>query len=73
MRWFEKTRLEWIGQRLAAKGHIQRKDLMQKFDITEATASKDLNNFLRERPDLMEYNLHTKRYEMIGPLSQKDL
>lgn len=63
MRWFEEKRLEWIGERLAAKGHINRRDIMEKFGISTAQASKDLNNFLRNCPDLMTYNSSARRYE----------
>jgi DeoR/GlpR family transcriptional regulator of sugar metabolism len=63
MRWFEEQRLKWIGDRLASHGHINRSDLIEQFRISEATASRDLNTFLRERPNIMVYNLTAKRYE----------
>jgi DeoR/GlpR family transcriptional regulator of sugar metabolism len=63
MRWFEEQRLKWIGDRLASHGHINRSDLMEQFQISMAQASKDLNAFLRERPNLMVYNRTTRRYE----------
>jgi hypothetical protein len=63
MRWFEEQRLKWIGDRLASQGHINRRDLTEKFGISTAQASKDLNAFLRDKPNLMIYNLKMKRYE----------
>lgn len=63
MRWFEEQRLKWIGERIAAVGYINRSDLMEHFGISLPQASKDLNTFLREMPDVMIYNVKTKRYE----------
>lgn len=72
MRWFEEQRLKWIGERLAAVGHINRSDLMQQFGISLPTASRDLNKYLELRPSLMVYNKRKRRYEfnMRGSLTE---
>jgi len=63
MRWFEQQRREWIMIHLYAQGHINRSDIMQKFGIGSAQASRDINRLMKDMPNLMTYNLTAKRYE----------
>lgn len=63
MRWFEEQRLKWIGDRIAAKGHINRSDVVEQFGVSLGQAAKDFGTFMREMPEVMTYNKKTKRYE----------
>lgn len=62
MKWFEQARQDWIAETLDVFGFINRVHLMRKFGISEPQASKDLNQFKRDNPDEMTYDLATKRY-----------
>lgn len=62
MRWFEKTRQEWIAETLAVFGFIQRKHLMRKFGISMVQASSDLQQFKANNPGAMRYDVSTKCY-----------
>ena len=62
MKWFEKTRQEWIAETLQVFHFIQRQHLMRKFGISMPQASADLQRFLRENPNVMEYDASEKRY-----------
>ncbi len=64
MRWFERHRQEWIGDRIAAVGYINRSDVMEKFEVSIPTASRDLRVFQENHPGILHYNLTLKRYEM---------
>lgn len=68
MRWFERHRLEWIAERVAAVGYINRRDLMEQFDVSMPQASKDLQTFMRQMPDTLVYDASAKRYAYKGDL-----
>lgn len=61
-RWFKNYRMEWIAEMLDIYGFINREHLMKKFGISTPQASKDLNDFMRQHPDKMQYSLREKRY-----------
>lgn len=63
MRYFETMRMEWLSNRRAP---FNRKDLMDKFSISMPQASNDIQKFLRENPNIWQYNTSRKRYERIG-------
>lgn len=62
MRWFERTRQEWIAETLIIFGFIQRKHLARKFGISEIQASADLQLFLKTNPNKMKYDSYKKCY-----------
>lgn len=64
MRWAEEQRSIFIDDVIRRKQHISRRDLMDKFSISPATASRDLRAFTKEYPNLLIYNVTTKRYEL---------
>lgn len=64
--WFKDQRHAWILESLRIYGFINREHVMAKFGVSTPQASKDLNEVLRLCPDLMRYNLSTKRYERIS-------
>lgn len=55
-------RLDFIDWRLIAHGEIQRADIMNQFQVSEAQASADLGAFEREHPGTMTYDKTRKRY-----------
>ncbi len=61
MRWFERQRIEWISNR---RKPFNRKDLMDKFDISLPQASNDIQTYLKMFPSALTYNLKKKRYEV---------
>lgn len=63
MKWAEKQRMEWIGNRRAP---FNRGDLMQKFEISTPQASKDIQKFLSLWPNIWQYNFKKKRYERVS-------
>ena len=62
VKWFERTRQEWIAETLHIFGFIQRQHLMRKFGISMPQASADLQRFQRENPGAMEYDPSGKHY-----------
>ncbi len=61
--WFQERRIEWIAEMIRIYGFINRGHVMKKFDVSEPQASKDLQQAIAQQPDLMRYNMTTKRYE----------
>lgn len=55
-------RLHFIDWCLVAHGEIQRADIMNQFEVSEAQASADLAAFDREHPGAMTYDKTRKRY-----------
>jgi len=65
MTWAVNYRQNWIADRLAILGFINRAHLMKNFSISAQQASIDLNRFLREHPGVMAYDKTAKRYVRI--------
>lgn len=64
MRWAEEQRQIFIGDIVRQQGFINRHELINKFGISRPQASRDLQTFIKEYPNLLTYNVTTKRYEM---------
>jgi hypothetical protein len=60
--WFERRRLDWIAEMLCIYGFINREHLMRKFGISQPQASKDLNEFARQLPSAIAYDVSRKCY-----------
>jgi len=65
MKYAEKQRHLFIREVLEEQGFINGKDLIEKFEMGSAQASRDLTKFKQLNPDAMEYNLSTRRYERV--------
>lgn len=63
--WFNQHRQDWIDEVLAVFGFINRDHLVRKFAISVPQASKDLQQYQRDNPGTMIYNLNAKRYERV--------
>lgn len=61
--WFQRHRIEWIAEMIRIYGFINRGHVMRKFCVSQAVASRDLQDAMKQHPDLMRYNMTTKRYE----------
>ena len=65
MRWQVEQRMDFIAETLQSKGHINRKDLMDKFGISTPQASNDLRTYKDLLPEFITYNTKSKRYEVV--------
>lgn len=61
-KWDAKQRLEFIEQAAFWRGWLQRADLVGEFGISLPQASADLQAYLEQNPDSLEYDLNAKRY-----------
>lgn len=61
-RWYRNYRMEWIGEMLRVYEFINREHIMRKFGISTPQASKDLNQFVKNNPGAMNYDVSLKRY-----------
>ena len=62
LRWGVERRLEFIEFKLFWEGHVNRGDLIDKFEISVNQASTDLNRYLGLSPDNMYYDKSAKTY-----------
>jgi len=62
MRWAVKQRMEFITEKMSVVGCINRKDLMDEFQIGPAQATNDLGMWQKLNRPLV-YNMTRKRYE----------
>ncbi len=63
MNWFAQHRQDWIDEVITVFGFINRDHLVRKFGVSVPQASKDLQQYQRDNPDAITYNLTAKRYE----------
>lgn len=61
--WWANKRQEFIKDKLSTDGYLNRADLMEEFNISSPCASRDISIFKNAHPELIEYNVTTKRYE----------
>lgn len=64
MNWAAKQRQLFIANFLKEYGHINRSDIMGEFSIAPAQATRDLQVFIKNNPDLLVYNITDKCYEL---------
>lgn len=62
MKWGALQRLEFIEYRLFWEGRINRKDIIERFNVSIPQASTDIKNYKHEAPGNMRYNKRTKHY-----------
>lgn len=61
--WAANKRQEFIGDKLSTDGYLNRANLMKEFNISRPCATRDISVFKNAHPELIEYNVTTKRYE----------
>lgn len=62
--WFKVQRVNWIVEMIEIYGFINRYHVERKFGVSTPQASADLKDAMAENPELITYNLKTKRYEV---------
>lgn len=66
MTWFMRQRQDYIRAQLETYGMIRRQQLADKFEITIAVASADIQTFIANHPDAIDYDRSTKCYVFDG-------
>lgn len=62
MRWAQRQRLDYITERLAEAGRVNRADMIGKFDISFQTAAADFGAYGRTFPGAIKYDESVKAY-----------
>lgn len=61
--WASDQRQAFIYSTVRKRGHITRADIIRKFDVSPATATRDLRGFMAKKRLRLTYNQTAKRYE----------
>ena len=64
MTYFQNIRQAFIKNMLICRGFVERKDIIERFKVGSATATRDIT-FYKNNNDDIEYNVTNKRYERI--------
>lgn len=56
-------RLEYLEFLLRFRGWVSRVDLMERFNLSEAAATRDIRDYRKEAPQNLKLNQSTKKYE----------
>lgn len=62
IRWGPRKRLEFIEDRLYWSGAVNRRDLVNAFDVSAAQATTDLGAYARLAPENLAYDVRAKTY-----------
>lgn len=62
MKWFPRQRMKLIASRLRHPGWVNRRHLIDKFEISQPQASADLTTYQDLHPGAMTYDVRKKRY-----------
>ena len=63
--WFAAQRQEFIKEKLEERGFVNRSDIAMKFGVSISIASRDIQIFQRDNPDVMWYDLRNKNYRKV--------
>jgi hypothetical protein len=66
MRWAQRQRLDYIHRRMKAPGWIRRINIEGQYEVSDTTASGDLQAYLSLYPGEMIYCTGRKRYESMS-------
>ena len=58
----KKERLFYIEYLALFTGQVSRKDLVNRFGISDAAATKDISNYVKLAPEFLNYDLRKKKY-----------
>lgn len=64
MTWAQRQRQDFIRANLVTYGMIRRQQIVDRFDVTMAVASADIQTFLSTHPDLIDYDRTAKCYTL---------
>jgi hypothetical protein len=62
VRWSTKQRMAFIAAQLKLRGRINRRDIMEKFEVSAPQAAFDFRRFEKEYPGAMRYDASLKTY-----------
>jgi hypothetical protein len=62
MRWSTKQRIAFIADHLKVAGKINRRDIMEKFEVSAPQAAADFRHFEKAHPGAMRYDASLKAY-----------
>ena len=62
MTWFQKQRQDFIRAQLETFGMIRRGDITERFEVTLAIASADIQAFIAAHPGAIDYDRIAKCY-----------
>lgn len=62
MTWFQRQRQDFIRANLMTFGMIRRKQIAEKFEVTIQVASSDIQQFIDDHPDMIDYDKSAKCY-----------
>jgi len=62
MTWFQQQRQDFIRANLQTYGMIRRQQVVDKFKVTTQVASTDIQQFIADHPDLIDYDRSAKCY-----------
>ena len=66
MTWFMRQRQDFIRAQLETFGMIRRQQIVDRFEVTIAVASKDIQDFIAAHPDAIDYDRTAKCYTLDG-------
>lgn len=66
MSFFPTLRRHWLCHHAAATGTLRRSAIVEKFGVSTAQASKDINEYLQDFPDALAYDKTAKTYRWTG-------
>lgn len=63
-KWFKEQRIKYIEEHLLQHKSINRENIMKKFNVSIAIASRDIKHFKALNPEKIIYNNSSKKYEV---------
>lgn len=64
--WAVEARMKYITGRLSNFGAVNRRDIMEAFDVSVVQASKDIQFFMKLNPGRVVYDRTKKHYRMMA-------
>lgn len=72
MRWAQRARMQFIADKLASDGRVNRADLADAFEISNPQCSTDFRLFMELHPGAMKYDSSRKAYVPHTPIDPDD-
>lgn len=66
--WLNDAILRYVDMKLAVDGGVNRRDLMEHFNVSIVTASKYFSWYRTMRPDFIRYDPNMRKYVPIKPM-----
>lgn len=65
-KWFQRCRLAWLERTAKAQGTLNRRDLMEAFEMSAAQVSGDLDAYQTLNPGALTYSLKLRTFQWTG-------